>query len=249
MKKTTFLTFILLVAVLMWESCSGGSKSKTPKKAKQAIGKTAIMVLVDNTDKRPDCSDMISEKKLANLLLGPNKDGSGTIFFKTITNVSLTSETPVAFNGGEEPNQLMQVKARKAFLKKLDSPYHKCLAAVTQEVAHSVVYTNVCQAANELCAMEADQKILIIMSDLVEHSELGNFYQLKPTAACVKQAIEKLLASGSKLPKDPDDFKVILLFNSRGNERDDAAFNNSLMVWKKLFKDNGIEFEEPRANL
>ncbi len=228
------------------------------KSAKDAVSaKTAIAVLVDGTDSTTDRTGLLSKKKLLNMILGKDKQGSGSVSFKMITSVGLTAQKTIEFKGIEEgDNGLKLKKKRDLFEHKLDSPYHTYLGP-TSGAEHSVIYRNVCQVANELVNGESESQVLVIMSDLVENSEDANFYKLGNTADSnvVNLAVKQLIAkSGVKLPDHPDGLKVVILYSPTGatekqREKQDADFNRAWPVWKKLFENAGIEYQEPKANL
>ncbi len=250
MKKVIHLLSLIVLAALMGSCGTNTSKTKvsSPKSESESDPKTIIALVVDQTDTSGDRTDVAPKAKILSELLGPTKHGSGTLLLSEITNVSLNAEKAMEFKGLQPDENSHTVKVRKdRFVKSLDAPYKKYLGPVNG-TNHSCIYRFVCQVANQLASMEGSNKKLILMSDMVEFSDDGNFYKVGTDNASVENAIKKLLASGATLPKDPD-FTVVVLFDSHGNEKKDAAFIKAWNVWKKLFKDNGIQYEEPRANL
>ncbi len=207
--------------------------------------RSEITIMIDNTEESGDRSSMLPQDELWKLL-NPDtqKHQEGSIHFVHINNVSLNQEKTIEiFAEDDDATRLQKKRAREKFVRSLDSAYKYFLAPSTGTES-STIYRSVCRELNQFNKSNADHKVLIIMSDMIEFSSDGDFYHITPNS--VSSVIEKL-SKVSTLPNGSKNMEVIILFQPQ-NEVTDAKFNNAMLVWDKLFADHGISFTV-KANL
>lgn len=222
----------LLVAVLA--SC-GGVQPRI----------TNIQILVDNTEKSESKIGQLSVTSLCDMLMGPDSAGCGTINWKKLNNVSLNQEKylELTWEGGT-PTRMQLIARKKAFTAQLTDVLPQFLGS-SEGSPQSSIYRPVCTAIKELNATGANVKQLIILSDMIEYSNYGDFYHV--TEKNVAETIKKLEVEGFVLPTAPANLKVTIVYSPK-DSKEELKHNAAMIVWRKLFTEHGIPFEV-RPNL
>ena len=126
----------------------------------------------------------------------------------------------------------------------MEKAYQKFLGPSKGDV-NSKIYRPFCGAVERLSKIKADEKIIILMSDLVEYSSDGNLY--KPRS--VKEDADGL-EKACPFPKITG-LRVIIIYNPRTQKnpvKAEREFNVALKVWTEVLTRNGIT-PEVKGNL
>jgi len=197
--------------------------------------RTKIMILVDNTEKCADSKeDMISSQSIVDLI-----GFHGELTWKQINAVSLNTETNLSLEMPSGATHRKVIKTLEPFVKKLDEQ-RKAFLGPTAGTENSSIWKPVCESIQELEKSNADNKVLVIVSDMIEFSSNGNFYKSQKFGDVKKHLID---SSGVSLPQNSQ-VKVIILYNPLGNAKAESKFNRAMEeYWKPLFEEAGIEYE------
>ncbi len=224
--KSSILTVMIAVSAILL-SCG----AKTPKK------KNDVYILVDNTEKVAYKNDMVATQAILGLV-----GNRGTVTFKALTGVSINAEAEASVLVDGSTSVLRQDQI-DPFVEKLDSLKKKYFGVIT-EYKTSSLWVPICQAIKKLNNSilsdpnSAGTKTLIIMSDMLENSEYGNFYKDIPYET-VKKGLE---VSGDTLPKNCK-VKVVVVFNPEQSIEKEKKHKKAMKYWHKFFEESGIEYE------
>lgn len=225
-----FIIFVGLSMALL-SSCGGSSSDNATKHN--------ISILVDNTEKAESREYMLSSKGIFNLL----GQGSGLVEWIPINSVSINQKLAVELPSPESGETRLQMRLRfKKFSEELESTRSELLGP-SKGSNNSSIYKPLCEAIQNLNASDADEKTLIVVSDMIENSDFGNFYKDKPMSE-----VQKCLdSSGVSLPKSSN-LKVIILYDPEGDSNKQRRFDKAMEIWKELFKQAHITVTQ-RANM
>ena len=237
--KRAIQFFLLLLLIAGMESCG----TKPAGQAKRTI----LYFLPDCTEATGDRKSMVPTQWCTDRIVADG--GYGSVYLKQINAASLSKEMTVTIRAREDGEEDYSYQDETDdFATKLDSAFSIYLAK-TSGSSNSCIYRAVCQSANDMAAMKADKKIMVLMSDGVENSLDGNFYKLpqEPTDAEINAIVTKLEATGITLP-DNSGIEMIILFDPQNDLKRSNDFNKSMKIWHKLFEKHGIQYTE-KANL
>lgn len=108
-------------------------------------------------------------------------------------------------------------------------------------IDHSKIYQGLCRAVEEIKDDAADQKIIVVFSDFLEHSDLFSFYG-KGDLSFLQDPIgfyETKLKPHCQLPP-MNDIEVYLITPYR-NEKNDEMINKALSFWKAILQHHGTK--------
>lgn len=234
----TILSTLLLLALFI--SC----KTETPEN-------TAITVLIDVTDERFKDDNFAAENlpKILKLMKLDKESGGfagGQVKLSLINEVSdsktKTVKIAVGENGMMGENPLNRLDEVKRFYMDLEKAMEYVLAKADWGTDASKIYQKVTRECIKMSKVEANQKYLIIYSDMLENSKQFSFYgqtwknQIEKMMADPENTVEKLSLKGPKLP-DLSEFEIfIIATRTSGN---DEKINLSEQFWTTIFENQG----------
>jgi len=114
----------------------------------------------------------------------------------------------------------------------------------SQSLSNSECFAAISNELSYLASCNSDEKILLVASDLMEKSDIGDFYQTPLTNA---RQIANQLARTNLLPENLTGVTVIFLFSPR-DRKEDQAFSVISEAYKLLLQTKGAEIKI-QANL
>lgn len=196
-----------------------------------------IAILVDNTEKDSTRKDLLSPEGILHLM----KSSYGTVTFHAINATTLNKDEEISLSGGPSGETDFQKKRRvDNFSKKLLELSNKYLGPAIGTDA-SNIYEPLCKSLNTLSESDADQKTLIVISDMIENSPHGNFYKHDKSF----EEIQKQLDSTCKVhrPKNASDIRIIIVFDPKGDVRMEAKHDYAMEIWDKIFKKMKVKYQ------
>ena len=133
--------------------------------------------------------------------------------------------------------------ARRPFVEKFELARKELLNENKKGMESSSIYKPMCEAIEKMESDTASKKVLIVVSDMIEHSQFGNFYHDKN----IEKIKKGLNESGVKL-KNIAGLKIIILYSPQNDAKKEREFDKAIDNWKVLFTDAGITWEK-RAKL
>ena len=232
--------FLFLFVLLNFGSC------------KNEIAKTTqICVLIDVTDERFKNEKFVAENlpKLLQLMHLDQKTGGfsgGEIKLSLINEVSDSKSKTVKIKTGVTglmgENPLNRKDEVEKFYKELENSFTQILSNASWGTDASKIYQKVTRELIKMKNTTADQKYLIVYSDMLENSELFSFYGANWKSNILKMAedhdatLEKLAKKGPALP-DLSEFTIYVI-TTRTAENDEKI-NISEQLWITLFENQG----------
>lgn len=215
------------LSIALLSACS----SNTIDTTKHSIG-----ILVDNTEKCEKNRDYILSSKGIIHLMGK---GSGTVEWIPINAVSINKNVVIELDEPQEGETRYQERSRiKRFTDKVETSCKEFLGPCSGTKGSSI-YKPFCESLQKLVKVDADEKTLIIVSDMIENSEFSNFYKDKPFDEVEKE----LNASGVSIPTGASDIQVIILYDPEGDSDKERKFDRAMEIWKELFKRAHITYK------
>jgi hypothetical protein len=195
-------------------------------------------ILVDNTDSTGSRENLLSKEGVMTLFTDPNgQQAFGKITFSQVNDLSLNGEKVIEFKPFPDGStELLKKRFTDKFKENLDGVYHHFLGSSGSTDA-SAVYRMLCNAMEKLSQSDADHKTIVILSDMVENSECGNFYRM-PNGA-TDDALAKLQACRPFPTATGID--VIVLYQPK-SQKSDALFRKAMAVWGQLFASHDIKY-------
>jgi len=236
----TKIPFLFLIVLLIFNSCKN-EPAKT----------THICVLIDVTDERFKDEKFVSENlpKLLQLMELNQQTGGfsgGEIKLSLINEVSdsksktIKIETGVTGMMGENP--LNRKDKVEKFYKELENGFTQILNKANWGTNASKIYQKVTRELIKMKNSNADQKYLIVYSDMLENSDLFSFYvpnwksNISKMTEDINATVEKLAEKGPTLP-DLSEFTIYII-TTRTAENDEKI-NISEQFWITLFENQG----------
>lgn len=240
MTKYTQLLFLFFVFLITCSSCNE-EKATT----------TQICVLIDVSDERFKKEDYVSENipKLLTLMNLDEQSGGfsgGEIKLSLINEVSDSKSKIIKIEAGETglmgENPLNRKDQVTKFYTKLETSFTEILDKANWGTDASKIYQKVTRELIKMKKSEADQKYLIIYSDMLENSSLFSFYGANWKSDVTKmiedpeKTLQKLSENGPALP-DLSEFEIFVI-TTRTPENDEKI-NLSEQLWISLFEYQG----------
>lgn len=151
----------------------------------------------------------------------------------------------------ERSNKYIRGEEIKEFSEKINLTINEILYDVDWEKENSKIYQQLCREINRLAKLStADQKIIIIYSDMLENSKLFSFYGRKikeiehwmANKDRIKIAYEQRLSTDCKLPtKEEGIDEIEIYFVSKRTRTNDEKVNLAERFWSTLFSTQGIK--------
>ena len=234
-------TIILFLFVLLsFNSCKD-----------EIVKNTQICVLIDVTDERFKNEKFVSENlpKLLQLMNLDRQTGGfsgGEIKLSLINEVSDSKSKTVKLKTGVTglmgENPLNRKDEVEKFYTELENSFTQILNKANWGTDASKIYQKVTRELIKMKNTTADQKYLIIYSDMLENSNLFSFYGSNWKNNILKMienpdaTLEKLAEKGPALP-DLSDFTIYVI-TTRTAENDEKI-NISEQLWITLFENQG----------
>ena len=218
---------LLLVAAL---SC-------TEEKASQ----TDVYIYLDYTEGQ-DYSAQIAEdmdKYLALMeVAGEQSRNYGAIKVYPLHDISAGVSKTVKLKEGKsqlEGNKFLRKKEVDAFTAKLTDKMLDINTNFTgKELTSSHIFTPICKGVKKLNKSDADKKIILIYSDMLENSELANFHSKSITFESLKANFDKSC--------DMDDTSEIEFYIVHPvNKKNDQKIRKASDLWAKYLLDKGMD--------
>lgn len=212
---------------------------------------TQICILIDITDERFKDNSFVSENmpKFLNLMhLDKNTGGysGGEIKLSLINEVSDSKSKTVKIASAETgllgENKLNRKDEVDRFYNELEKSFTNLLQNANWGTDASKIYQKVTRELIKMKKGDADQKYLIIYSDMLENSKLFSFYgngwknKIESMLESPEATLEKLSKNGPTLP-DLSEFEIHII-STRTSENDEKI-NLSEQLWMALFEYQG----------
>ncbi len=211
------------LCVILFTACNSGSVAPS----------SAVFILVDNTEKCEDSKEnLISTQSLCNYL-GTN----GSVTFQKVNSVALNSNVTLQISIPDDATSLTKKDILDPFITRLDTLRENFLGP-TSGTEGSSIYKPFCHAFTELSHSSATNKTLVVVSDMIENSSIGNFYKDKPFA----EVKARLDSSGVKIPHNTSNIKVIILYNPNGDAKKERQFERAMGFWQPILTEAGISY-------
>lgn len=219
-------------------------KTETPQN-------TAVCVLIDVTDERFRDDNFTSENlpKLLSLMKLDKETGGfsgGEIKLSLINEVSdsksKTVKIEVAETGMLGENPLNRKDEVERFYNELEQAFSDVLGSADWGTNASKIYQKVTRELIKMKRTEADLKYLVIYSDMLENSNLFNFYgqnwkgNIEKMMDEPEKTIQQLSAKGPALP-DLSEFEIYII--STRTSVNDEKINLSEQFWTTLLEYQG----------
>jgi hypothetical protein len=240
MGNNTKTLLLFLFVLLNFSSC------------KNEIAKTTqICVLIDITDERFKNEKFVAENlpKLLQLMHLDQKTGGfsgGEIKLSLINEVSDSKSKTVKIKTGVTglmgENPLNRKDEVEKFYTELENSFTQILSKANWGTDASKIYQKVTRELIKMKNTTADQKYLIVYSDMLENSDLFSFYGANWKSNIQKMiddpeaTLEKLAQKGPALP-DLSEFTIYII-TTRTAENDEQI-NISEQLWITLFENQG----------
>ena len=209
---------------------------------------TLIHVLVDVTDpqlNRPEFASENLEGLLELMQLDKNTGGysGGEIKLSYINDVSDSKSKTIRLKKGKPglmgENPLTRKDEVDKFINSLEKELTSFVASAEWGKPSSKIYQKVTRECIKMKRANADKKILIIFSDLLENSNLFSFYsnnwkeEITGMTQNIEQTAETLSGKVQALP-DLSEFVIYIVANR--NAQTDEKINVSEAFWTALFE-------------
>ncbi|GEM_PF-1729644 len=240
MRKYLFFLVLVIAFGIFFNSCRE-EKATT----------TSICVLIDVSDKRFKNQDYVNENvpKFLSLMKLSGQTGGfsgGQIKLSLINELSDSKSKTIKIETGETglmgENPLNRKDKVVKFQNELVQSFTQILEQANWGTNASKIYQKVTRELIKMKKSEADNKYLIIYSDMLENSSLFSFYgtdwkkNIEKLMADPEKALEYLSKKGPALP-DLSEFEIFVI-PSRTSENDEKI-NLSEQFWKVLFEFQG----------
>lgn len=206
---------------------------------------TEISVLIDRTDRLSVYPT--AERILALAELTENTWQGVKIRVSYISDKDINEETIFAL---PQQNRLLYgIKKREAEVARFVKNLSGFFASVdtTSTFGHSIIYRSVARHANILSTSHARKKHLLVYSNMMENSEVWNFYdpatltviRENPEAVC--QVIERSVPLGTLSGVD------IWLLHTPATYEENTIYMSVARVWATLFEQKGARVHIQRS--
>lgn len=232
---------IYVIILLLFSSCLKEEPSKS----------THICVLIDVTDERFKDDNFVNENlpkilKMMNLDKETGGYSGGEVKLSLINEVSDSKSKTIKIEKAETglmgENPLNRRDQVKKFYTDLESSFSKLLENADWGTDASKIYQKVARELIKMKNSEADKKVLIIYSDMLENSQLFSFYGANWKTNITRlienpdETLATLSANGPALP-DLSEFTIHVI-TTRTAENDEKI-NLSEQLWMALLEYQG----------
>lgn len=218
---------------------------------KERTQNTLICILIDVTDERFKDDNFVTEnlpKFLKLMKLDKNSGGfsGGEIKLSLINEVSDSKSKTVKITSAETgllgENKLNRKDEVDRFYSELENSFNQLLSTANWGTDASKIYQKVTRELIKMKKAEADQKYLIIYSDMLENSKLFTFYgngwkkEIEKMIEAPEATVETLSKNGPAFP-DLSEFEIHII--STRTSQNDEKINLSEQLWMTLFEFRG----------
>ncbi len=229
----------ILLGTILCMLLLAGCKSESDN---NSLSSAAIYIGYDVTEANAQAPMFNHEKTLEAIDEIANISGqpSTGVYIKVflINDLFLTDEFEFELGqGGTFENPLLRKKVSDKFLTKLESTVSS-IDTISTGKKQTRLYLPVCKQLNDLAAKDADRKVMILFSDLLENSRSTSFYNKKLDV----EQVHSQLAGECGLDTSVSGVSVQVV--STISAKNDAYVENAAIVWRSYFEKHGIEFKQ-----
>ena len=226
MKKLLFLGLLLVAAL----SCT-----------EEKINQTDLYIYLDYTEGQ-DYSAQIESDMDSYLALmdvsGELSRNYGAIKVYPLHDVSAGLSKTVKLKEGKsqfEGNKYLRKKEVDAFRTKLTDKMLEINESYTgKELNSSHIFTPICKGIKKLNKSDADRKIILIYSDMLENSELANFHSKNISFDTLKSDFD-----GACGMDDASDIELYIVHPV--DKKNDQKIQKAADLWAKYLLDKGLD--------
>lgn len=227
--KTTAAVFVLLVLI--------GACSYLPER-KQSI----VSTMVDETEDMrpaPDPAEIIP-------LFGLDEDkwNGASFSVRTVTDVSFTRQRTITLPAGGNrlrSNSFARDREVAAFKDSITALLDS-LKTDTTGKPQSSIFLPIAEELNRLAENKAQQRILIVFSDLFENTQGGLSFYSKKTLTELRNNPDKIKAALlAKLPLKPLDGILVYIIHEPENAEADELFRLVSGFYKSMLEEQGAK--------
>ena len=241
MKNITHKVFLLLGLVLLM-GCSEAPPTKTD-----------LFIYLDYTEGQ-DYTDQLAtdaDKYLQLMNISEGNDRNyGTIRLYPIHDVASTSSISVKLKEGKsqfEGNKYLREKELATFKQQLlDKAGQLNADYVGKPLKHSHIYHPLCKGIKKLNRSDANRKLILIYSDMLENSEVTNLHTKNLDVAALPASFDK--ACGIEDLSDCEIFVVHPV-----DKKNDQKIRRAAKVWEQHLVSKGLDSDyfhfEPSIDL
>jgi len=227
MKKV--YTLALLMAVCLWWGCE----------LQQSHHTTNMSIVFDRTDS-------IRSYPTTQILLSPfdlmhDKFQGIHLVFTTISDKDLNGRTVIDLKPQNELTS--NIVERDADIKRFTIQVQRALDSFrdASTCGHSIVFRTIAREANSLAALKADNKYLVVYSDLYEANDSVNFYH-QNIQQQIRQHPDRIAAQLERsLPLQRTAGVALWLLYEPKSFADNNAFMQVATMYKHLFEAHGAQ--------
>jgi hypothetical protein len=230
------LVFVIPILMLFVMASCGNSSYNNGKNTK-------VAVLLDVSEKDYSLGKYLTAEKLVEIMnVVPNErrgrqNNYGSISFSTINSLNNNYVSMVELKKPKdewESNSLARQEECEKFIKNVEQELKNLSGS--QESKETAIYLPLCQMAQKMS--DADNKVIIIISDMMENDGKVSFYgsaldQLKAKP----EQFQKKLENMQQLPS-LSGFTIYFLYTSTDEKRD-KEFTIASRFWKNLLESKG----------
>ena len=140
-------------------------------------------------------------------------------------------------------NPKKQGRKYREFFQHLEASIDSMLKQVQPDRPQSKIYAKLCRTANKLLRKPADKYYLILYTDLLENSELANFYSADTLTMAASKPMEFYKKHLAPTCKMPDLSPVLIHLYPYRLPQTDVLINHAEKFWVSLFDGLGAEVE------
>lgn len=232
--------FLFIIVLFLLGSCN-----------EEKVETTQTCVLIDVTDERFKEENFVSENIPKYLqLMGLTKEtggySGGEIKLSLINEVSDSKSKTIKIEAGETgllgENPLNRKDEVERFYSDLENSFTQLLGTANWGTDASKIYQKVTRELIKMKKTEADNKYMIIYSDMLENSKLFTFYganwksNIEKMIAAPEATLAELSENGPALP-DLSEFEIQII--TTRTSANDEKINLSEQLWITLFEYQG----------
>lgn len=226
MKKILFLFSLILLGI----SCESTPPTETE-----------LYVYLDFTEGQDYGSRFAEDIEQYTELLNLTEEGSsnfGKVKIFPLYDVASARSKTVKLKAGKgefEKNVLLRKKDIEKFQTQLLQTLEEMNAEYTgKELNSSHIFEPMCKGIRKLNKSEADRKVILMYSDMLENSDIANFHSKSGSS---KKWLERFDAACD--PEDVSDLEMFVVYPV--DKKNDAKITKAADFWANYFADKGMD--------
>jgi hypothetical protein len=238
--KTKLNGLILIITLLIISSC----------KTETSVF-TSICILIDVTDEKFNDTSYLPDNisSILNLMQIDKENGGfsgGEVKFSLINDISDSKSKTVVINKAKPgllgQNPLIRKDEVEKFCIELENTFRNTVNQANWGTNESKIYQKVTRELNKLTQTQCDKKIMIIYSDMLENSNLFNFYHTnwkKEIENYINKPEEAILQFSKKSLNMADLNGIDIYIITNRTVENDEKINMSERFWSTIFNHLG----------